>query len=402
MVKIGIIKEGKVPSDKRVPLTPSQCQDILANYSDVQIKCQASDIRCFPDEEYRNAGVEVVEDISDCEIILGVKEVPIPMLMEGKTHFFFSHTMKKQEYNRDLLQAVLNKNVRLIDWECLTNKDGQRLIAFGRYAGIVGAYNAIWTFGKRYRLFELRRAHECFDLLDMQTEYEKVKLPAIKIALTGGGRVSKGAMEVLFGMGIRKVSPSEFLNEYFNEPVFTQLNTRDYNIKTDGNLFDRDEFYNDPSIYSTGFGPYANKADILIAGAYWDPKAPVLFKKEDVLLPSFKIRVIGDITCDIEGSIPSTKQPSTIDDPIYDYDASTDQVETAMTDEGNITVMAVDNLPCELPRNASEDFGKEFVSHILPNLIGEDIDQIIKRATITTAGKLTNDFSYLQDFVDGN
>jgi len=402
MVKIGIIKEGKVPTDKRVPLIPAQCQEILSAFSDVIIKCQASDIRCYPDEEYANAGVEVVDDISDCDIILGVKEVPIPMLMQGKTHFFFSHTMKEQEYNRDLLQAILSKDVQLIDWECLTSKNGQRLIAFGRYAGIVGAYNAIWTYGKRYNLFNIRRAHECFDLDDMKTEYAEVKLPAVKIVLTGGGRVTKGAMEVLLGMGIRKVSPSEFISEYFDEPIFTQLNSRDYNVKANGSLFNREEFYADPSGYVSGFTPFAHKADILIAGAFWDPKAPVLFEREDVLQSDFKIRVIGDITCDIEGSIPSTKEPSTIDDPIYDYNPSNDKVEPAISDEGNITVMAVDNLPCELPRNASEDFGKEFVKYILPNLIGEDKDDIIKRATITSNGKLTAQFSYLQDFVDGH
>jgi hypothetical protein len=208
-------------------------------------------------------------------------------------------------------------------------------------------------------------------------------------------------MEVFLGMGIRKVSPSEFLAEHFEGPVFTQLNTRDYNIKPGGAAFDKVEFHNDPSGYASGFASFSANADILVAGAYWDPKAPVLFKKEDALEANFKIRVIGDITCDIEGSIPSTKEPSTIDNPIYDYDPSTDKIESAFSDEGNITVMAVDNLPCELPRNASEDFGKEFVSHILPNLVGEDKDTILKRATITKDGRLTSEFSYLQDFVDG-
>ncbi len=388
--------------DRRVPLTPTQCAEILSDFDGVSIKCQESDIRCFPDEEYRKAGVEVVSDISDCEIILGVKEVPIPNLMAGKTHFFFSHTIKKQDYNRELLREIMSKQIRLIDWECLTNKEGQRLIAFGRYAGIVGAYNAVWTYGKRYNLFDLRRANECFDLDDLKTEYAKVKLPAIKIALTGGGRVSKGAMEVLHGMGIRKVSPAEFVNEYFEGPVFTQLNTRDYNKKANGETFDREEFYQNPANYVSNFAAYAEKADILIAGAFWDPKAPVLFGREDVLATAFKISVIADITCDIEGSIPSTKQPSTIDDPIYDYNPSNDRVETAFGDEGNITVMAVDNLPCELPRNASEDFGREFVDQILPNLIGEDKDDIIKRATITKEGKLTEIYGYLQDYVDGH
>lgn len=402
-LKIGIIKEGKVPIDRRVPLTPSQCEEILNKFEGVSIFCQRSDIRCFPDEEYAKAGAQLVDDVSHCEIILGVKEVPIDMLVAGKTHFFFSHTIKKQEYNRGLLQSILEKKIRLIDWECLTNKNGKRLIAFGRYAGIVGAYNGILTFGQRYNLFHLRPAHECFDLADMQTEYARVKLPPIKIALTGGGRVAKGSMEVLNGMGIRRVSPAEFVKEYFEKPVYTQLNTRDYNQRTDGEEFDRDNFYADPEGYESAFHPYAAKADLLIAGAFWDPRAPVLFTRKETVQTDFKIRVIADITCDIEGSIPSTKQPSTIDDPVYDYNPSNDKVEEAFTDEGNITVMAVDNLPCELPRNASEDFGKEFVKNILPNLVGADTDRIIERATITSnEGRLMPDFQYLQDFADGH
>lgn len=401
-VTIGIIKEGKVPIDRRVPLTPTQVKSILDLNPNVQINCQRSDIRCFKDEEYAEAGATLVDNVSDCEIILGVKEVPLDMLADGKTHFFFSHTIKKQEYNRGLLQTIMKKKIRLIDWECLTNKNGKRLIAFGRYAGIVGAYNGVLTYGKRYNLFHLRPAHTCFDLEDLKTEFRKVDLPKIKILLTGGGRVSKGAMEVLDGMKIRKVSPAEFLNEYFNEPVYAQLNTRDYNKRIEGGIFDRDEFYAEPSKYESDFLQYAKKADLLIAGAFWDPRAPVLFTREDISGKDFKIHVVADITCDIEGSIPSTKQPSTIEDPVYDYNPSNDRVEEAFTDEGNITVMAVDNLPCELPRNASEDFGKEFMTHILPNLLGEDKDAIIERATITKGGQLTDKFAYLQDYVDGH
>lgn len=401
-LKIGVIKEGKVPIDRRVPLTPEQVKSILNAHPEVSVKVQKSDIRCFKDEEYAQAGATLVDDVTDCEVILGVKEVPLSMLADGKTHFFFSHTIKKQEYNRHLLQTIMKKRVRLIDWECLTNKNGKRLIAFGRYAGIVGAYNGILTYGKRYNLFHLRPAHTCFDLDDLKTEFSKVALPKIKIILTGGGRVSKGAMEVLDGMGIRKVSPAEFLSDYFNEPVYTQLNSRDYNTRRAGGKFDRDEFYADPTLYESSFLPFAKRADLLIAGAFWDPRAPVLFTQEDVSRIDFKIHVIADITCDIEGSIPSTKQPSTIEDPVYDYNPSNDRVEEAFTDEGNITVMAVDNLPCELPRNASEDFGKEFIAHILPNLLGEDKDAIIERATITKDGKLTDRFAYLQDYVDGH
>ncbi|SNT19851.1 Alanine dehydrogenase [Ekhidna lutea] len=400
MKKIGIIKEGKVPIDRRVPLTPQQAKQLKENF-DVEVVVQSSDIRCFSDDDYRNAGLSIVESVEDCDIILGVKEVPMDKLVPNKTHFFFSHTIKKQDYNRDLLRTILDKNIQLIDWETLTNENGNRIIAFGRWAGIVGAYNGLWTYGKRYNLFNLRRAHECFDYEDLKTEYTKIKLPNIKIALTGGGRVTKGAMEVLLGAGISQVTPHEFLTERFEEPVFTQLNSRDYNRRKDGAEFHRNEFYKNPELYEGDFLKYAKVTDVLIACAFWDPAAPVLFHREDIIKDDFDIRIIADITCDIEGSIPSTKKPSTIDDPIYDYNPSDDEVEQALTDEGNITVMAVDNLPCELPRDASESFGNELINNVIPPLLGDDEKGIISRATITKAGALTEKYDYLQDYVDG-
>ncbi len=400
-LSIGLIKEGKIPTDKRVPLTPDQVEELLSKYPEVELKCQRSDIRCFANEAYANAGAALCDDVTGCDVILGVKEVPVEMLAEGKTHFFFSHTIKKQSYNRSLLQAMLNKNIRLIDWECLTDTHGRRLIAFGRYAGIVGAYNAILTFGQRYNLFHLRPAHQCFDLDDLKSEFEKVKLPKIKIVLTGGGRVAKGAIEVLAGMQIRKVSPAELLHEVYDEPVFAQLNSRDYHLRKDGAAFNRDDFYANPSAYDSDFLKFARKADVLIAGAFWDPEAPVLFTREDMTHLDFKLRVIADITCDIEGSIPSTKRSTTIEDPLYDYNPDNDREEPPFTDEGNVTVMAVDNLPCELPRNASHDFGREFLRQILPSLLGDDQDRIIGRATITDQGALTPEFKYLQGYVDG-
>ena len=399
--KIGILKEGKVPVDRRVPITPEQAAEILQKFDNTSIKVQSSDIRCFKDDDYRSKQIEIVESVEDCDILLGVKEVPIKNLVENKTYLFFSHTIKEQPYNRGLLQEILNKKIRLIDYELLTDSEGVRIVAFGRYAGLVGAYNGILTYGLRYNLFKIRPAHKCFDLNDLKTEYEKVKLPAIKIAVTGGGRVSKGAMEVLDGMRIRKVSPAEFVEELYDEPVYTQLNTRDYNKKADGTEFNRSEFYDEPHKYVSDFAKYAKVTDLLIAGAYWDPEAPVLFRREDILGTDFKIKVIADITCDIEGSIPSTKKPSTIDDPIYDYNPSDDTIEQPLTNEANITVMAVDNLPCELPRNASVDFGRELVDNVLPHLLGDDNEEVIARATIAENGKLTDRFSYLQNYVDG-
>ena len=401
-MKIGLIKEGKVPVDRRVALPPGHAQKVLEKYPNVEIVAQQSDIRCFPDQEYEDSGIKIVQSLDDCDVIFGVKEVPLPSLLAEKTYFFFSHTIKKQSYNRSLLQEILQKKIRLIDYETLTAKNGKRIIAFGRWAGIVGAYNGIWTYGKRYNLFDLRRAHECFDIEDLKSEFSKVKLPPVKIILTGGGRVTKGAMEVLIGMGIRKVTPHQFLEQHFDFPVFCQLNVRNYNKKTDGTDFSRNEFYTAPQRYEGDFLQYTQHADILIASAFWDPQAPVLFDRKDMLRNDFKITVIADITCDIEGSIPSTKQPSTIADPVYDYNPCDDQVENPFSDEGNITVMAVDNLPCELARDASMSFGDELVENVLPALLDDDADGVIRRATIAEDGKLSDKFQYLQDYVDGN
>ena len=401
-MKIAVIREDKIPVDKRVPLTPAQAYEVADKFK-AEVSIQESEVRVYKAEEYQNYNFTPVKDISDNDILLGVKEVPIEKLIPEKTYLFFSHTIKEQPYNRDLLRAVLDKKIRLIDYECLLDSEtNQRIVAFGRYAGIVGAYNTIWTFGKRYNLFDLRRAHECYDLADLKTEYEKVELPAIKIAITGGGRVAKGAMEVLYGMGILQVSPYEFLHERFDQPVFTQLNSQDYHVHKEGKPFNRTEFHENPGMYKSSFEDYAKVTDVLIASAFWDPRAPKLFKKEDILKPEFKIRLIGDITCDIDGSIPSTKKPSTIDDPIYDYNPDTDSVEPAMSVESNITVMAVDNLPCELPRDASESFGRELIDNVLPHLLGDDKQGVIKNATIAENGKLTKEYSYLQGYVDGN
>lgn len=393
-----------MPIDKRVAITPDQAADFNQSSATHQIVCQSSDIRCFSDEEYREAGVEVVNDMSDCEILIGVKEVPIKELLPGKTYLFFSHTIKKQPYNQQLLQEIVKKNIRLIDYEKLYDQNNNRVVAFGRYAGIVGAYNGIWAFGKRYNLFHLRRAHECFDLDDLMSEYEKVKLPNIKIALTGGGRVAKGAMEVMFGMGIRNVSPKDFRKKHYNEPIFCQLNSRDYHKSLNGSEFSRKNFHENPENYTADFLKYAKVADILIAGSFWDPKAPRLFERKDIIKRSFHIKVIADITCDIEGSIPSTLKASSIDDPVYDYHPSDHELEPPFVDEGNITVMAVDNLPCELPRNASTDFGNDLLTKTIPYLLCEKKDKwgMVSRATITQNGELTKEFSYLQNYLDGN
>jgi saccharopine dehydrogenase (NAD+, L-lysine-forming) len=398
-VKLGIIKEGKVPPDKRVPFTPLQAEEIEQRFAHVKVICERSPIRCFADSEYSDLDIQVKDSVDECDVLMGIKEVPVANLVPNKTYLFFSHTIKKQPYNKKLLQEVLKKNIRLIDYEVLKDIQGNRLVAFGRFAGIVGAYNGLWTYGKRYKKFDLRRAFDCFDVNDLKLELRKVSLPPVKIILTGAGRVGKGAMETLDTAGIRKVSVYDFLTKTFDEPVYVQLSSADYHIRKAGGHFNREEFHKHPEYYQSNFGAFTKAADILLAGAYWNPKAPVLFTREDMMASDFKIKVIADITCDIEGSIPSTKRASTIPDPLYDYDPKTDSVQPALSDEKFTTVMAVDNLPCELPRSASEEFGRDLIDRILRPLLVEDPEGIIERATITKNGKLTEYFRYLEDYV---
>lgn len=383
----------------RVPFTPRQVEEIQQRFPEVTVVCQKSEFRCFKDSEFQELGIDVVEDVSDCDILMGIKEVPIANLLDNKTYLFFSHTIKKQPYNRKLLQAILKKNIRLIDYETLRDTQGNRLVAFGRFAGIVGAYNGLWAYGKRYNLFELRRAYQCFDINDLKLEIRNIKLPPIKIILTGAGRVARGAMETLDTAGIRKVNAADFLSKIFTEPVYVQLSSADYHERIEGGHFNREEFHKHPEKYKSLFSTFAKVGHLLLAGAYWNPMAPVLFTREEMRSSDFKIKVIADITCDIDGSVPSTKRASTIPDPLYDYDPHTDSVLPSLSNESYITTMAVDNLPCELPRSASEEFGRDLIDRILKPLLIKDKEGIIKRGTVTEKGSLTREFSYLKDYV---
>ncbi len=398
-IKLGIVREGKIPPDKRTPFTPLQCEEIEQRFPQVQVVCQSSNVRAFADHEYRELNIEVNDDLTACDILMGIKEVPVNQLIPDKTYFFFSHTIKKQPRNKKLLQEILNKKIRLIDFETLKDRHGNRLVAFGRFAGMVGAYNGLWTYAQRFGGFSLKRAYEHFDVNDLKLDLRNVKLPPVKIILTGGGRVGKGAMETLDTAGIRKVGVYDFLTKTFNEPVYVQLSSADYHVRKEGGHFNREEFHQHPERYDSTFLSFTKVADILMAGAYWNPNAPVLFRRHDMLSPDFKIKIIADITCDIEGSIPSTKKASTIPDPIYDYDPFTDSIQPSTSNDKHVTVMAVDNLPCELPRSASEEFGRDLIDRILPILFSQDVDGIIKRATIAEHGQLTEPYLYLHDYV---
>ena len=399
-MKIGIIREGKVPVDRRVPLLPAQCQLLQEKYPQLSFAIQSSSIRCVPDADYKKHGLAVVDDISDCDIIFGVKEVPIPQLMAHKTFFFFSHTIKKQAYNQQLLRTILDRDIHLVDYECLTDQKGHRVVAFGRFAGIVGAYNGILGYGKRHNLFELRRAFECQDLKDLRTEYAKVKLPPIKVVVTGGGRAGNGISEVLEGMQIQRVSPEAFLNQNLDYPVFTQLRSKDYYQPPTNTTWNSEDFYQNPAHYQADFLKYARQAEIFISGHYWNPQAEVLFTREDILAPNFKLKVIADVTCDIEGSIPSTLRASTIQAPFFDYDPATGQEAAPFSSQTHLNMMSVDNLPCELPYDASASFGQQLMEYVFPAFFDDDAQQIIKRASIAKNGHLQPDFDYLQDYAN--
>jgi hypothetical protein len=398
-MKIGIIREGKNPPDKRVAFMPAQLREIQASYGDdISFVVQSSEVRTIKDYEYLDEDVAVLDDVSTCDVLFGVKEVQIDQLIPEKTYFFFSHTMKKQSYNRKLLQAVLEKNIRLIDYEVLKDEFGNRVVAFGRWAGIVGSYNAFWTYGKKTALFDLKRAHECYDLDELGQELIKVQLPPIKIVITGTGRVAKGAVEVLERLQIKQVSIEEFLFRYLEEPVFVMLRTEDYNRRKSDGGYDKTEFYQYPELYESHFQKFTEVAEILIASAYWDPKAPRLFDLKDIANDDFQISVIADISCHVNGSVPTTVKTSTIIDPVFDIDRLTGRAISAFGSQTSISVMAIDNLPCELPVEASREFGENLSKWIIPELFKE-ISAMLERATIARDGDLTLEFMYLSDFL---
>ena len=396
----GIIRERKNPPDRRVVLSPQACQKVFENHKDARITVEPSSIRVFNDEEYKNAGIAVDSKMEECDVLLGVKEVPIDALIPNKKYFFFSHTIKKQQYNRNLLRAVLDKNIELYDHEVITNAKGIRLVAFGRYAGIVGAYNAFRAYGLKTISYKLPKASELADQQALIAELRKLQLPNIKILLTGKGRVGNGAREMLVGMGLKEKNVEEYLNEDFEVPVFCQIDVLDYNRRKDGLVKGETDFFENPGDYESTFMRFAAVTDLYIAGHFYGSGAPYLFTREDAKQPQFKIKVVADISCDVDGPVASTLRASTIADPVYGYDPRSESEVDYMLPEA-IAVMAVDNLPAELPRDSSEGFGQAFVESVIPAFFNGDEHGVLERALMTKNGKLRPRFSYLQDYVDG-
>ncbi|NJB72624.1 alanine dehydrogenase [Saonia flava] len=399
-MKFGIIRERKTPPDRRVVLSPVACQKVRLDFPMAEIVVEPSRIRVFKDEEYKAAGLQLSPDMEQCDVLVGVKEVPIEFLIPNKKYFFFSHTIKKQPYNRELLKAILEKNIELYDHEVITAPNGQRLVAFGRYAGIVGAYNGFRTYGLKFNLYKLPKAETLADQQALITELKKIQLPNIKIFLTGKGRVGNGAKEMLDAMNIKQVAVHDYLEKDYDEPVYCQEDVSEYNLRKDGVKGNMQDFFDHPEEYKSNFFRFAKVTDFYIAGHFYGDGAPYLYTREDVKHPDFKIKVVADVSCDIDGPVATTLRASTIADPIYGYDPATES-ETDYKNPNAIAVMAVDNLPCELPNDASVGFGEAFSQYVIPAFFNGDKDGVLERARMTQNGKLTAKYSYLQDYVDG-
>ena len=395
MTTIGLIREEKIPPDNRVALTPAQCKWLQQNRP-VKMAVQSSSIRCFTDEEYVQAGITVMQDVSSCDILLGIKEVPVQSIVPGKIYLFFSHTKKQQPHNRELFRALLKKQTTLIDYECLEHEDGQRILGFGFFAGVVGAHNGIMAFGKRTGLFDLGRVYRQRDLRALIHTYFGLKLPPIKIVITGSGRVAHGILEVMNLMGTIEVEPDEYLSRDFDYPVFTQLKGRDLYARKNGAPYNREDFHAAPQEYECLFPPYAAVTDILMNGIYWDVNVPRLFEWHHFDDASFRIQTIADITDDTGGSVPCNLGDSTIEDPVYGVHRKTHQ-RTAPFAGTSVDVMAVGNLPNELPRDASRYFGEQLINHVIDDLLGNG-SAIIERATMIRGGKLTERYGYLEGY----
>lgn len=401
-MKFGLIKERKTPPDARVVLPPVLSKQVLGAHPEMELWVEASDIRAYTDSEYSEQGIPVVSEMESCEVLLGVKEVPIDALIPGKKYFFFSHTIKKQPYNRKLLQAILDRRIELYDHETITNAQGVRLVAFGRYAGIVGTYNGFRAYGLKSGRYGMPKAGTLHDKDALIAEMKRIPLPPIKVLLTGKGRVGMGAREMLVGMGLKEVSVTGYLaDEHPGVPIFCQIDVLDYNRRKDGTVpSDVTDFFQNPGEYETDFPKFAQTTDLYVAGHFFGEGAPNLLAREDYLDPNFRISVIADISCDINGPIASTIRASTIADPIYGYDPVTGK-EADYKDRGSVAVMAVDNLPAELPRESSNGFGEAFAQHVIPAFFNADADGILERARMTKDGRLTERYAYLADYVAG-
>ena len=401
LTNIGIIRESR-NDENRTPLVPEHIKKYKESNPNINFIIQPSNSRCFSDEEYELCGAKINENLNECSIIFGVKEIDPNILINNRTYLFFSHTFKinKQQKNiekhkKDLLLSILNKKITLIDYENIRGKNGTRCLGFGRFAGIVGCYNTLNLLLKVLGKQSLASAYKINDYERLVLNLKNLYFPKTKILVTGDGRVAKGVIELLNQTNIKAVSKKDFLEKKFDQPIFCNLETKDYVTNNSSTNFNLEHFINNPQDYSSSALQYLKETDILISAHYWDPSSPKIFENEDLKVLQ-NLKIVGDITCDINGSVPTTIRSTTIEEPNYWIERYT----LKEIDENNdgIAVMAVDNLPSELPRDSSTEFSEGIINEVLPFLLKEDDGRILN-GTITTDGSFLEKYNYLNDYI---
>ncbi|KFF05366.1 NAD(P)-dependent oxidoreductase [Flavobacterium reichenbachii] len=399
-MKFGIIKERKNPPDRRVVFSPNELAKLKQHYDTASVEVESSDIRVFSDIQYKSLGITITNDVSDCDVLFGVKEVPVEDLIPDKAYFFFSHTIKKQPYNQKLLKAILEKKIDLYDHETIVDANDRRLIGFGKYAGMVGVYNGIRAFGIKFELFKLPKAETLDGKDDLIKHLKRITMPALKFVVTGTGKVGSGVKEILDAIKVKEITVENYLTKKYTQAVYVQLDVLEYNKRKDEQLIDFNDFVNNPTAYESDFEKFTKVSDIYFAGHFHANNAPMILTREMLNASDCRLKIVADISCDVNGPIACTLRSSTIAEPLYGYFPLEDK-EVDIFHPAAVVVMAVDNLPCEIPKDASEGFGEQFMEHVIPAFFNGDKDGILKRAKITEKGKLTPRFSYLQDYVDG-
>jgi alanine dehydrogenase len=431
---IGIRHEDRYAMERRAPLTPRHVERLIRNKK-LDIIVQYSEKRVFTEEEYVKAGAKMARDLKKCGVIFGVKEMPISFFEEDKTYVFFSHVIKGQPYNMPMLKKMMEMRCNLIDYEKIVDEQSKRLIFFGRYAGLSGMINSLWSLGLRLKeaglktpFQHIKQAHTYASLEDAKKAISAVgqeiaenglpeELRPFTVAFTGYGNVSGGAQEILGLLPIKEISPEKLLalkrrsrlpNNLIYKVVFKEQDLVEH-IEPETE-FDLQDYYTNPQDYRSVFDKYVPYMDMLINCIYWDSRYPRLITK-DYMQKLFakgtpRLKVIGDISCDVNGSVEFTEKATEIEDPIFVYHPETREYEMGHKGDG-ILVMAVDILPSELPRDSSNGFADVLINFVKPiadcdfNEDFEDLDlpRPIKKGLILHKGKFTPDFEYLEEFV---
>jgi alpha-aminoadipic semialdehyde synthase len=428
---LGIRREDKNKWERRVPIIPDHVKDLKEKHN-IQTIIQPSPIRIFSDDEFKKAGAQINEDLTECPVIFAVKEIPIDFFQENHTYVFFLHIIKGQEYNMPMLKKMMEMGCSLIDYEKITDEKNRRLVFFGHFAGLAGMIDTLWAFGQRVKwrginsaFSEIKKTIE-YDNLDDAKEHIKLVgkkiqqegipdfLAPLVIGFAGYGNVSQGAQEILDCLPVKEISPTqlEAIQDNYSCNVIYKVVFKEEDIVehvSNEELFNLQEYYENPHLYRGIFHRYLKRLTILMNCIYWDKRYPRLITKyllEEYFTGQMKLQVVGDISVDINGAIEFTEKTTTPDNPVYVYNPIRRDIIDGFAGTG-VVVMAVDNLPCELPRESSKEFSDSLINFI-PSIVKTDysknyhnldLPDEIKKALILHNGRLTPDYQYINKYL---